>query len=404
MKRIAYITVKAPFGRQETFILTEMLALKERGADILILPRDKSGELFHKEAESLLEDTLSTPWFNLNIAKDFAGFICRKPVSFIKIMYDIAFKARNIRIALKNLIVFPKAVSLSEDIKKASISHIHAHWASTPSTMAYIISRVTGIPWSFTAHRGDIAVNNVINKKCASALFVRAIDEEGRKDLLEIVGDSALQRKILTLHMGVEIPGNIKKPAISRETFTILCPANFVPKKGHRYLFESCRILSEKGVSFECLISGDGPLGDELKAMVEGFPNGCNIRFLGRLPHEKLIGLYAEGRVDAVVLPSIVTEDGVREGIPVALMEAMSYGIPVISTRTGGIPELLGDGSGIMVREQDAESLAEAIERLVNDPDYYALTGMRGRKKVESDFNISQISKRLLELFSTGIQ
>ncbi|MEC4684594.1 MAG: glycosyltransferase [Nitrospirota bacterium] len=404
MKRIAYITVKAPFGTQETFILTEMLALKGRGADILILPRDRSGDLFHKEAAPLIKDTLSTPWFDVDIAKDLISFICRKPGSFIKIMYNIAFKARNIRIALKNLIVFPKAVSLSEDIKKASISHIHAHWASTPSTMAYIISRITGIPWSFTAHRGDIAENNIINKKCASALFVRAIDEEGCKDMLEIAADSALQGKILTLHMGVEIPENAKTPVISQEVFTILCPANFVPKKGHRYLFESCRILSDRGISFECLISGDGPLEDELKEMVEGLPIGCNIEFLGRLPHEQLLGLYAEGRVDAVVLPSIVTGDDVREGIPVALMEAMSYGIPVISTRTGGIPELLGDGSGIMVREQDAESLAEAIERLVSDPDYYALTGMRGRKKVESDFNVSLISKRLLELFSTGIQ
>ncbi len=404
MKRIAYITVKAPFGTQETFILTEMLALKDRGADILILPRDRSGELFHKEAAPLIKDTLSTPWFDVDIAKDFISFICRKPGSFIKIMYNIAFKARNIRIALKNLVVFPKAVFLSEDIKKASISHIHAHWASTPSTMAYIISRITGIPWSFTAHRGDIAVNNIINKKCASALFVRAIDEEGRKDLTEIAGDSALQGKILTLHMGVEVPENVKAPVISREAFTILCPANFVPKKGHRYLFESCKILSDRGVKFECLISGDGPLGDELKGMVEGLPGGCNIKFLGRLPHEQLLGLYAEGRVDVVVLPSIVTGDDVREGIPVALMEAMSYGIPVISTRTGGIPELLGDGSGIMVEEKDAESLAGAIEKLINDPDYYALTGMRGREKIERDFNLSLISERLLELFSSGIR
>jgi glycosyltransferase involved in cell wall biosynthesis len=404
MKRIAYITVKAPFGTQETFILTEILALKNAGADILILPRDKSGELFHKEAAPLIKDTLSTPWLDVNVAKDFIKFICRKPLFFIRILYAIAFKARNIRIAFKNLIVFPKAVSLSEDIKKASISHIHAHWASTPSTMAYIISRITGITWSFTAHRGDIAENNIINKKCASASFVRAIDEEGRKDLTEIVGDSVLQRKILTLHMGVEVPENVKTPIISQEVFTVLCPANFVPKKGHRYLFESCKILSARGINFKCLISGDGPLGDELKGMVEGLPIGCNIEFLGRLPHEQLLGLYAEGRVDVVVLPSIVTGDDVREGIPVALMEAMSYGIPVISTRTGGIPELLGDGSGIMVEEKNAESLTGAIEKLINDPDYYALTGMRGRKKIERDFNLSLISKRLLGLFSTGIQ
>jgi len=400
MNRIAYITVKAPFGTQETFILTEMLALRDKGADILIIPRDRPDELFHKEAEPLLENTISTPWLNMNIAKGFITFICRKPGSFIKILNNIAFKSRNLKTALKNLIVFPKAIYLSAVLKDASVSHIHAHWASTPSTMAYVISEVTGIPWSFTAHRGDITEDNILKKKCASASFVRTIDEGGRRDLSGIINDRTLEEKILTVHMGVEVAGNVRRPAMPQEVFTILCPANFVPKKGHRYLMECCRILSDKGVRFRCLIAGDGPLEDELKGMAEGLSAGCDVRFLGRLPHERLLGLYAEGEVDAVVLPSIVTEDGVKEGIPVALLEAMSYGIPVISTSTGGIPEVLGDGSGIMVKEKDADSLAQVIERLIRDPDYCNRLGMRGRKKIEEFFNVSLISERLLELFS----
>ncbi|NOZ25649.1 MAG: glycosyltransferase family 4 protein [Nitrospirae bacterium] len=400
MDRIAYITVKAPFGTQETFIVTEMLSLREKGVNLLVIPRDRSDELFHGEARPLTEDTLCLPWINTAIAGRLLFFVCRKPRFFIKIINTIAFNAGNLKTALKNLIVFPKAIYLSAVLRDASVTHIHAHWASTPSTMAYVISEVSGIPWSFTAHRGDIAENNILRAKCASASFVRTIDEGGREDLAGIIDDRTLEEKILTVHMGVDVRRNVRRPAVPHEVFTLLCPANLVPKKGHRYLLESCRILSDKGVRFRCLIAGDGPLEDELKEMAEGLPAGCDVRFLGRLPHEKLLGMYADGEVDAVVLPSIVTDDGVKEGIPVALIEAMSFGIPVISTCTGGIPELIGDGSGIMVSERDAESLADVIERLVRDADYYRTLSMRGREKVEKDFNITLITDRLLELFS----
>ncbi len=401
MERIAYITVKAPFGEQETFIITEMLALRDRGVDLLIVPRDSDGELFHEEAASLTGYTLNIPWLSTDIVKRLAAFICRNPRSFFRIIEDTVLKAGRLKTALKNLVVLPKAIYLSAVLRDASVSHIHAHWASTPSTMAYVISEITGIPWSFTAHRGDIAEDNILRRKCAAASFVRAIDEGGRREISAVANDPVIEKKILTVHMGVGVPEAVRRPAAgSREVFTILCPANFVPKKGHRYLIECCRLLSARGVGFRCLIAGDGPLREELQAMVEGLPPGCDVRLLGRLPHERLLGMYEEGAVDAVVLPSIVTDEGVKEGIPVALIEAMSYGIPVVSTCTGGIPELIGDGSGVMVGEKDVESLAAVIERLARDPDYYSMLSRRGRRKIETDFNISTTVDRLLDLFS----
>jgi len=173
---------------------------------------------------------------------------------------------------------------------------------------------------------------------------------------LKTIKDATLIKKLLVIHMGVVIPERNNTALKKAEVFKFVCPADFVLKKGHKYLFEACRILSDRGVKYKCLIAGDGPLEDELREMVKKLKLNDSIEFLGRLPHEKLFDLYGRGEIQVVVLPSIITEDAEKEGIPVALMEAMSYGIPVISTKTGGIPELIGDGSGIMIDEKKTRS------------------------------------------------
>lgn len=398
MKKLVYITAKIPFDIGEEFILTEILALKKLGADILIIPRDKSNRIFHKKAKLLLNNTLSIPWFDFKIVRELLKYIFMNPIFLVKITNNIAFKAKNVKIALKNLIILPKGLYLSIILKHQSISHIHAHWASTTSTMAYIISEATGVPWSFTAHRWDISENNLLKEKCKTASFVRAISEIGRQEMIDIVKDVSLKKKIMVLHMGVDVPD--KKDSLEKSAiFTFLCPANLLPVKGHRYLFEACRILSDKGLKFKCVIAGDGPLDDELKKIVQKLNLNNYIEFLGKLPHERLLNLYEKGIINAVILSSIITADGEKEGIPVSLMEAMSYGIPVIATNIGGIPELINNGNGIMVKEKDPEAIANAIDKLMNSTTYNFISS-QGRKKIERDFNVNHISNKLLDLFS----
>jgi glycosyltransferase involved in cell wall biosynthesis len=404
MKKIAYITARTPLGLGEAFIVSEMLELKRLGANMLIIPRDISADSFHKKAEPLYKDTLIIPLIDFKILRESLKYIYNNPIFFMKIINNIAFKARNAKIALKNLIILPKALYLTFILKRESISHIHAHWGSTTSTIAFIINKITNIPWSFTVHRWDILENNILKKKCETASFVRCIDENGHKRMVEIIKERFLINKLLIIHMGVDIPEINQEKDSSSGVFTLLCPANFEPVKGHKYLIEACRILSDKDTKFKCLIAGDGPLENELKGLVEEFSLKGSIEFLGRLPHEKLFNLYTTGKVNAVVLPSIVTEDGENEGIPVALMEAMSYGIPVISTNTGGIPELIGDGFGIILKEKDPKAIANAIEKLMNDESLYNKLVEKGKHKVRMSFNINAIARELLRLFSVNRQ
>ena len=400
MTKIAYITAKIPFGAQETFILTELLAMKALGVDLLIVPRDRGRKIFNKGAELLLNDTINIPWFDFKIFFGLLKFIFTKPIQFFILINDIFLKARNIKIGTKNLIILPKAIYISSLFKEKSISHIHAHWASTTATMAYIISKVTGIPWSFTAHRWDIAENNILKEKCKSASFIRSICKDGQTEIMEIIKDTFLNDKILVIHMGINMPETNKTNSLALDTFTILCPANLLVIKGHRYLFEACNIILEQNLPIKCLIAGDGPLENKLRDLVLKLGLN-NIEFLGRLPHEKLLDLYRRGLIDAVVLPSITTINGEKEGIPVALIEAMSYGIPVISTNTGGIAELIEDCCGIMVEERNPEAIANAIEKLMKNTNYRDWIGKKGREKVQKDFNVSVISQNLLNLFLT---
>lgn len=109
------------------------------------------------------------------------------------------------------------------------------------------------------------------------------------------------------------------------------------------------------------------------------------------------MALYHNRKVDLVILPSIITEDGEFEGIPVSLMEAMAYAIPVITTRTGSIPELLSNDAGILVRQKSPEDLADTMLKLIKNKKFAIEVGLKGLEKVKSEFFVLRTTESLLE-------
>ncbi|HBC93991.1 MAG TPA: colanic acid biosynthesis glycosyltransferase WcaL, partial [Pelotomaculum sp.] len=163
-------------------------------------------------------------------------------------------------------------------------------------------------------------------------------------------------------------------------------------------LIEACGLLKNRGKPFYCWLFGDGPLEGELRRQVKSLGLEGVVAFKGRWPHDALLGLYENGSIDTVVLPSIETESGDKEGIPVSLIEAMARGVPVISTPTGGIGELLREESGVLVPERNAQVLMEAMETLMGDPEYLRTIAGRGRRLVFAEYGIETVVKDLLEL------
>jgi glycosyltransferase involved in cell wall biosynthesis len=298
----------------------------------------------------------------------------------------------------KNACVLPKAAWLSDLATRWSADHIHCHWGGTTATMAMAASSMCGIPWSLTLHRWDIVEDNLLAEKAESATLVRFISQDGlRMGRERGVPEGS---HIRVIRMGVDMP-----PAVANgrpEGRIVLCPARLVPVKGHRYLLEAWRKVRDHGMAAELWLAGGGPLRDTLEKQAASLGIRNSVRFLGTIPHNRLLGMYEKFGIAATVLPSIDMGEGNHEGIPVALIEAMSYGVPVVATRTGGTGELVLGGTGLLVRAQDSDELATAILSLLKDPVGARRLGEFGRLHVASEYDIRQIAAELLHWFEAA--
>ncbi|NQY25954.1 MAG: glycosyltransferase family 4 protein [Piscirickettsiaceae bacterium] len=392
--KIAFITSSTPFGYGESFVITEANALIKQDITMILIPTFLRTKMSQNVELDPSIKIVAKSIFCWEIIKTFVLAILNQP----KVMFNI-FKllwTKNSLTFIKNIIVLPKAIWVGQLVIKEGVEHIHAHWASTPSTVAMLASIYSGVPWSFTAHRGDIVANNLLAKKIKNALFSRFISESGIS-LAKQICQTQLE-KLRLLHMGVNLPDDVKCKALQKDKVTVLCPANFIPVKGHSYLIEAIFLLN-KELNVELSLAGKGPLMEKLKHQVDVLGLSTSVKFLGQLPHQALLGMYEKNEIDVVVLPSLDLGGGLHEGIPVSLMEAMSYAVPVISTATGGIPELLNNGAGIIVPPFNAKALANAINYLVSEKTIYSEVGLKGRQKIDISFNQKKITSSLKSWF-----
>lgn len=171
--------------------------------------------------------------------------------------------------------------------------------------------------------------------------------------------------------------------------------------KAQRYLIDAAAMLAARGVAFELWLAGDGPDAAALARQMHELGLEGQVKLLGVVPHAALLGLYRDGSVDCVALPSRDLGGGVHEGLSVALIEAMAFGIPAVSTPTGGQAELL-DGAGRLVPPADAAALADTLGELLASPGERERIGMLGRRRIEERFDVDVIAAELVRLFAGG--
>jgi colanic acid/amylovoran biosynthesis glycosyltransferase len=412
--RIGYITSRFPH-LTETFILTEILTLQELGGDVQLFsvrPPDITDSLIHADAQPLISKTVYSPYLlsrSLWAAhKYFAG---RAPKRYFQTILDLTkHNAPNPFALAKAWLIFPKAVYFAKLAEEHTVQHLHASFSSLPATAAWIMGRLTGLPYSFAARAVDIfgatpqLKNVMLAEKLRAASFVIAIHEYGRQYLLERYGQHYAD-KISVIHSSID---TMKFHPRSRDRenkegqVRILSVGRLIEKKGYPYLVQACRLLTDRSYHFRCDIVGGGREGSALRALIdrEGLQEVVFLR--GWITQEKLIGLYDDA--DIFVSPSVVARNGDRDGIPVALMEALAMEKPAISTRVSGIPELIADGlTGLLVEQRDAVALAEAMERLILKPDLRVSLAKRGRAQILREFERVRNGSRLLALTRSSI-
>jgi len=217
---------------------------------------------------------------------------------------------------------------------------------------------------------------------------VVCVSEAAGEDAVRNVGTPA--RKVAVIPNGVVLPP-VPPAAPNRSSVRIACIANLHPYKGHAVLLDAFAASRERlgPGRLHLDLVGSGVEGPRLERQAERLGLDGDVSFLGTVDDvEERIGASA-----FTVLPSI------SEGNPLSVMESMALGRPVVATEVGGVPELLGDGGGVMVPASDAGALADAICDLADDPGRRAELGAQARAIAERRFSIEAIADRTLARF-----
>lgn len=284
---------------------------------------------------------------------------------------------------------FIQAGALTRGLQKRNIRHLHAHFANLPASVAELVHRFSGISFSFTAHAKDIYLSShrELSRKMRAAKFVLTCTGYNQK-YLEAVGSGPTP--IYLAYHGVDLSRFQAIEMARREGAPqLLSVGRFCEKKGFPYLIRACHILKERGWRFSCAIVGWGPLREQLERLIAELNLASQVSLLAEMTHDRLVGMYQEA--DIFVLPSILAQDGDRDGIPNVLIEAMAMRLPVVSTDVSGIPELVDHmQNGLLVPEKDVTALASAMEILVSRPELRARFGENGRSKVMRQFTLER--------------
>jgi glycosyltransferase involved in cell wall biosynthesis len=410
MPKIAYLLKTYP-RLSETFILNEILGMEELGARLHILSlRRPDDERFHPAVERVKAKVTyaralgrrSNPLDAMTVVYRHVSLLVRHPKAYIRTVWTYLRRPGHQR--MKELM---QAGYLAGEIRKAGCTHLHAHFANAPTTVAELIKGFSGIPYSFTAHAKDIYHSSPeeLDRKIGGAEFVLTCTAFNRRHLQDL---STSDTPIHCIYHGIDLAlfDGRKKNKHAEEspsaTPLILSVGRFCEKKGFPYLIRACKLLQDKGVDFRCLIVGYGPMREELDAMIGELDLRGSVSLAGMMTQDQIAELYRHA--DVFVLPCLVTGDGDRDGIPNVLIEATAQRVPVVSTDVSGIGELVTNmDNGLLVPEKDAAAVADALVGLLRNSELRHRMGEKGREKVLRLFSLETSASAVWGAFQEGL-
>jgi glycosyltransferase involved in cell wall biosynthesis len=400
--KIAYIVSRFPH-LPETFILREMISLEQLGWQIELYPLIiQKQELVHPEAQPWLERARVVPWLSNGMLRSNVSRFIQKPGQYVSLFRRVVREnLRSPKFLARALLLFPRAVWMADQMVAQGIVHIHAHYATHPALVAWLINQLTGIPYSITVHAHDIFVEKpMLETKLQDSVFVSAISEFNRQYLEDLFGPW-VREKTQIIRCGIDpayYAHELNRSSSENEKLEIISVGSLQPYKGHIFLLKACIELRERGIPFHCRIVGGGDLRPLLERTIHEHHMDGSIELLGPRTQDDVSRLLRTS--NCYVQPSVVTASGKMEGIPVALMEAMMSGIPVVATSISGIPELVRDGdTGWLVPPEAVTELADALTQIYRDPSEAQRRAALGQKWVMQEFELSSNVRKLASLF-----
>jgi glycosyltransferase involved in cell wall biosynthesis len=394
----------------ETFISNEILLLEEQGIPIHILsmrhPRER---FFHpsvgriQAAVDYLPETFLTSLHRLLPHTLMAAI--KHPRQF-----TTAFKT-----AFRRFLRTHKSATfkhlcqacylINKLLPGSHITHFHAHFAHSPTSVAFFSSILSGIPFSFTAHAKDIYTSDPaqLREKMARATFVVTCTEYNRQYLTRISGNPSFP--VHRVYHGIDIAlfSCQNSRGLPSPPFRILTVSRMTAKKGLPTVFKALEILRDRGIRFQHTLIGDGEDRQALRKLVRKLGIDPFVRWMGTQPHDQVIRQYEQS--DIFVLGCEIAANGDRDGIPNVCIESMAMGVPVVATRVSAIPELIENGkTGLLVEPGNPEALADAMVRALTDAAMRQKMIVAARSLVNRYFDNRHLIQNLTALYIQAIR
>lgn len=395
--RIAYVLGQFP-SYTETFISNEIDELRRAGLRIDILSLNKNPSAPSSPSEVIYDCSF------FEYRKIFAHFLIIKRFKllyFLVLIEVIRKSGFSLRKIFKNVKNFSSSVFLIEQIKYQEIGHIHAHFMSTPSSIAIILSKFLKIPFSCTGHANDIYTSSrkELIEKITYSKFVVTCTLFNKAYLSKLTVDKS---KIIHVYHGIHLSKWIRKKTLcvlkNKKTINLLLVGRLVAKKGIIYLLEAIILLQNSKYNVKCIIIGDGPEYNSLTSFIHKNDLAEIVYLLPSMPQGQLQEFYQEA--DIFVLPSLIALDGDRDGLPNVLLEAMAVGVPIITTAISAIGELIEDQqTGLLIPPRNSAAIVEAIVRMIEDQDLYLHLFEVGEQRIKK-FDIQESTKALFKIFN----
>lgn len=318
------------------------------------------------------------------------------PLAFFRgLGLALALRRRAGRGTVRHIAYFLQAVYFRRAARDRAVTHVHVHFSTNATAVAMISARMGGPGYSFTVHGPDELLDpagSSLAQKIAHARFVVAITDFCRSQLVWFGGHDA-QAKIKVMRCGVDVDAIAPRGPIEADLQHFVCVGRLCPQKGQTALPAIVSRLRKNYPEIAITLIGDGESRAAVEAEIARHNVGMHFKFLGFLPHADAMAHVARAR--AFILPSAA------EGLPIAIMEALAHGVPVISTYIAGIPELLDETCGwIIPAGNEAKLEAAMAAALAAPPQTLNAMGAQGRRRVEASHRADQLTQNLMAAFS----
>jgi len=286
-----------------------------------------------------------------------------------------------------------EAFWLGPRLRAKGIKHVHTHFTGPAARTAWWLRQDFGISYSITAHANDFLSDADehpgMDRLLADASFVVAVSDYSRR----LLSERFPQARVVRVYNGMRLDSALPPAPVSPPL--LVAVGRLVEKKGYPVLIEACRLRRDRGIDFRCEIIGAGPLEAVLRARVEDLAVLVSLSGPRTQPEIR----QSLAAASAFVLPCVEEKAGGMDILPTVITEAMAAGLPVVSTRLAGIPEMVIDGkTGFLVAPGDAAAVANAIQKLITNAAEARAMGAAGRKHAESLFSEDVTIPQLLAL------